>query len=170
MARGLALLAILAAGAVGAREVWEREALPPPAALCDQPLEVVEDGRSRLGCATDPELVHCPVTSGDRVTLPGCQREAGAMQGALRMVVGLPLDINRATAEELELIRGIGARTAAAIVEYRHTHGPFVTLEELTAVKGIGAKMLERFRTQLAVMPQAPPTAPRPEGATTTPR
>lgn len=52
------------------------------------------------------------------------------------------VDINTATLEELKQIKGIGASKAKAIVEYRTEHGPFKTVEDLSAVKGFSAKVV----------------------------
>lgn len=52
------------------------------------------------------------------------------------------ININTATAEELETLPGIGEKRAQAIVEDRQNHGPFRTVEELTRVKGIGEGIL----------------------------
>ncbi len=57
-----------------------------------------------------------------------------------------PLDINRATAEELAKLPGIGPMTASFIVSYRTEHGPFRTIEDLMKVKGIGRKTFEGIR------------------------
>ena len=48
------------------------------------------------------------------------------------------VDVNRATAEELETLPGIGPSRAAKLVAYREVHGPFATLESLADVPGIG--------------------------------
>ena len=53
------------------------------------------------------------------------------------------LAINRATAEELTALPGIGPALAAQIVAYREANGPFADLEALDAVPGIGARTLE---------------------------
>lgn len=50
----------------------------------------------------------------------------------------LPLDINEASSEELERIRGIGPVLAGRIVTYRQKQGGFDSVEELKKVKGIG--------------------------------
>ena len=57
--------------------------------------------------------------------------------------------LNLASAKELELLPGIGPSLAARILEHRQTHGPFKSLEELLAVKGIGPKTLEKIRPYL---------------------
>jgi competence ComEA-like helix-hairpin-helix protein len=55
------------------------------------------------------------------------------------------LDLNRASADELEGLPGIGPKTAQRILEDRRTRGPFRKVSDLTRVKGIGAKTLARL-------------------------
>ena len=55
------------------------------------------------------------------------------------------LDINRADANELCALPGVGPVTAERIVAYRETHGPFRSTEELLLVEGIGEKTLENI-------------------------
>ena len=56
-----------------------------------------------------------------------------------------PVNINTADAEELaENLVGVGPKKAQAIIEYRETNGPFFKPEEITNVKGIGPKTLEK--------------------------
>ena len=50
------------------------------------------------------------------------------------------MNINRASAEELEALPGIGPATAQKIVADRESAGPFETPEDLTRVSGIGEK------------------------------
>jgi competence protein ComEA len=52
------------------------------------------------------------------------------------------ININTATVEQLQTLKGIGAKTAMAIIEYRDTIGQFTDVEELAQVKGIGEKKL----------------------------
>jgi len=63
------------------------------------------------------------------------------------------LDINRATAAELEKLPGIGPALARRIVEWREIHGPFRSVEDLLQVPGIGPKTLEGIRDKITVMP-----------------
>ncbi len=56
-----------------------------------------------------------------------------------------PLDLNRATPEELQMLPGIGPSRAQAIVAYRKRHGPFPTLGALSRVPGLGRKSIERL-------------------------
>lgn len=55
------------------------------------------------------------------------------------------LDVNRADAEALMELPGIGPAKAAAIVAYREEHGPFSSLEELEKVSGISRRMIESW-------------------------
>ena len=50
------------------------------------------------------------------------------------------VNINTATAEEFETLKGIGAATAEKIVADREANGPFRTVEDLKRVSGIGDK------------------------------
>jgi len=61
------------------------------------------------------------------------------------------LNLNRATAKELEALPGIGPALAARIVAYREEHGPFAALDDLLRVPGIGPKTLDRLRDLVTV-------------------
>lgn len=60
-----------------------------------------------------------------------------------------PLDLNAATAADLEALPGIGPRTAAAIVAHRERHGPYASVEALLDVRGIGPATLAEVRPLL---------------------
>jgi competence ComEA-like helix-hairpin-helix protein len=61
------------------------------------------------------------------------------------------LNINTATAAELELLPGIGPALAGRIIEDRTAAGPFRSVEDLDRVKGIGPKTMDRLRELIAV-------------------
>lgn len=61
------------------------------------------------------------------------------------------IDVNTATKSELQIAKGIGEKTADAIIEYRKKNGPFSKIEELINVKGIGEKKLVTLSEQLMV-------------------
>ncbi|PYI51879.1 ComEA family DNA-binding protein [Paenibacillus flagellatus] len=69
---------------------------------------------------------------------PASPEPAAAPAGAI--------DINRAGADELDGLPGIGPAKAKAIVEHRERHGPFRSVEELKNVKGIGDKTFESLK------------------------
>ena len=59
------------------------------------------------------------------------------------------ININTATLEELQTIKGIGKKKAEAIFQYRKEHGAFRSKEDLLQVKGIGKKALEAIESQV---------------------
>jgi competence protein ComEA len=61
------------------------------------------------------------------------------------------IDINSAGASELETLPGIGSTYAQRIIEYRETNGEFASVEELTKVKGIGNKTLEKLKPFITI-------------------
>ena len=61
------------------------------------------------------------------------------------------VNVNTATAEELETLTGIGPSLAQAILDYRAEHGAFETAEDLLNVKGIGEAKLEGFRAEITL-------------------
>ena len=61
------------------------------------------------------------------------------------------ININTAMISELQSVKGIGPKTAAAIVAYRDKHGTFNSVDDLEEVKGIGEKSLMKFKGELTV-------------------
>ena len=62
-----------------------------------------------------------------------------------------PVNINTASKRELDALPGIGEVLAQRIIDYRSANGPFSTVDELTKVKGIGAKTLEKLKPYATV-------------------
>lgn len=62
-----------------------------------------------------------------------------------------PVNLNTATAAELEGLPGIGPRAAQRIVEYRAKNGAFKKIEELMKVQGIGERSFLRLKPLLSV-------------------
>ena len=62
------------------------------------------------------------------------------------------VDVNTADAETISAeLNGIGLSKAKAIVEYREKHGPFRSVDDLSLVKGIGERTVERNRSDIKV-------------------
>ena len=61
------------------------------------------------------------------------------------------VNINTATAEELETLKGVGAATAEKIIADREANGPFKSIDDLTRVSGIGEKKLSAMRDRLCL-------------------
>jgi competence protein ComEA len=87
----------------------------------------------------DAALVNlaAPLADGEQVVVPA--RGAAAVSSpAAGASPSAPLDLNTASAEQLDALPGIGPTTAAKILAYRQEHGAFHSVEELDAVPGIG--------------------------------
>jgi competence protein ComEA len=75
------------------------------------------------------------------------------------LVIGLPqvasaqtlVNVNTASAEELQTLPGIGPTKAGAIVAHRQQHGPFSSVEDLVEVTGIGAGTLNNIRSLVTI-------------------
>ncbi|HEX9289772.1 MAG TPA: helix-hairpin-helix domain-containing protein [Anaeromyxobacteraceae bacterium] len=90
--------------------------------------------RHWIGCAADP----------------GPTRE---LTGRERLLVGIPIELNAATPEDLASVPGLSARLAVEVVADRARRGPFATVDALIRVRGIGPARLARARLHLASGP-----------------
>lgn len=88
------------------------------------------------------------VTPEQTVTLTRMSRSA-------LLTLGLALDLNLASAEDLEAIPGIGPILAKRIVEFREEHGPFQDIGALLNIRGMAAGKLEKIRPYLE-LPRTP--------------
>lgn len=90
---------------------------------------------------------------GEASVAPGSADSSGAIGSADDSSAsgsGL-VNINSASAEELDALPGVGPSTAAAIVEDREQNGPFNSVDDLLRVSGVGEKKLERLRSAACV-------------------
>jgi competence protein ComEA len=62
-----------------------------------------------------------------------------------------PINVNRATAKDLEALPGIGPVLASRILEYRKLHGSFVTVDELQKVPGIGGSKFSQLKSKITI-------------------
>jgi competence protein ComEA len=110
------------------------------------------------GAGADADLaavnLAAPLVDGAQVYVPvaGAPPRAGAPPGpAPPTTAPGPLDLNRATAEELDALPGIGPSTAQAIVAHREEHGPYASVDALEDVRGIGPAKLDAIRDLVTV-------------------
>lgn len=125
---------------------------------CESSVEIDEPDGLRLGCIGSDELRACDgARAGDRVKLEDnqCIVLPGGMSAGVRLMLGLPLDLNRVSAEDLQLIDGIGPSLANAIVEYRARAGSFRSVHELDRVNGIGPKVRAKISPYVATGPSS---------------
>lgn len=84
--------------------------------------------------------------------LPNAYAAEGETEGVQEETVVLYVDINNDGAEKLaDILDGVGASRAEAIVAYRDEHGPFIAPEDLMNVPGIGPATLEKNRERIRV-------------------
>jgi comEA protein len=80
-------------------------------------------------------------------------QEAGARQSPKPAAEPLAININTATAAELEKLPGVGPATALRILEYREKNGAFKKVEDLMNVRGIGEKTFLTLKPLINVAP-----------------
>lgn len=91
----------------------------------------------------DGQKVHVPY-AGESLADEGDASAMGMTDSGL-------ININSATATELQGLSGVGEATARAIVEDRESNGPFTSIEDLMRVSGIGEKKFQKLRGQICV-------------------
>lgn len=72
------------------------------------------------------------------------------------------VNLNTATVDELDAVRGIGPSKAKAIVDYRSKNGPFKSVDDLKGVKGFGDKSVDKIRGELTVSDAAATASAKP--------
>lgn len=99
-----------------------------------------------------------PLSDGDQVVvpMPGATPPAMPANGAATASTGARrpdgrLDLNRASAHDLEELPGIGEVLAARIVNWRDQHGPFTSVGQLREVPGIGERTFQNLADLLSV-------------------
>ena len=112
------------------------------------PSSRIADAIARAGGATraaEVDLVNlaAPLADGEQVLVPA-RGTAAAAPGTGSATA--PVDLNSATAEQLDALPGVGPVTAEKIVAYRQAHGPFTSVDELDAIPGIGPARIENLR------------------------
>jgi len=91
----------------------------------------------------DREMLDTPLVTGQTVMLrAGHPLDISGMAVKDRLVLDLPIDLNRATVEDLVLIPGIGEKTATGIVRFRERTGPFRKVSDLMNIPKIKEKKL----------------------------
>jgi competence protein ComEA len=116
---------------------------------------IVEDailaaGGAAPGADTDRVNLAAELVGGERILVPALVTAQAGGAPAAPASDGM-LNLNIATAAELETLPGIGPGLAQSIVEYRESHGPFAAVEDLLFVPGIGPSRLAQIRELVRV-------------------
>jgi competence protein ComEA len=103
----------------------------------------------------DPLNLAARLSDGDRVFVPRKGQAPPPVLGSGPTGDGStptgPVNLNTATAEQLEGLSGVGPATAHAIITWRQQHGRFRSVQDLLQVRGIGPAKLEALRDQVTV-------------------
>jgi competence protein ComEA len=116
---------------------------------------VIGDGGGLIGKSEIPAQQGQEVLTKDRrivISVGNAQRltiEFGPLSIRSLWIIGRPIPVNQATAEDFDRLPGIGLGLAQRIVDYRKENGPFSNLEDLKQVKGIKEKTFERVEPYL---------------------
>jgi len=74
-----------------------------------------------------------------------------AAQPSAKKAPAAIVNLNTASAADLQTLPGIGAKTAARILDYRQKNGPFKKIEELMNIRGVGEKNFLKLKNQITV-------------------
>jgi len=91
----------------------------------------------------DGKQIYVPAKGEKREQARGVSSNPGQGSGKI--------NINTAGVKELDRLNGIGPALAQRIIDYRESHGPFATIEDITKVNGIGNTLLEKIRNDITV-------------------
>lgn len=113
----------------------------------------VRDGEQlyipRVGERVTPAIAHPGAHPPDTSTSgPGASPSDASSS---RTTAPLIVDLNRATADDLDRLPGVGPSTAKAIIDHRTRNGPFASVDDLLAVRGIGPAKLAEIRKWVRV-------------------
>jgi competence protein ComEA len=118
----------------------------------------VQDAIARAGGATsraDLQAINlaAKVADGQQVVVPrrGAAPAAAGPAGDAAGASTAPVNLNSATAEQLDTLDGVGPSTAQKILDFRTAHGGFSSVDDLAQIAGIGPKKLEALRQQVTV-------------------
>lgn len=142
------LVTIDVAGAVNNPGVY---ALPANARVIDA---IKIAGNSLIGTDLSDLNLARVIRDGEQIYVAPTEKTkipAGRKFATKKNVATGPLNINRATAKQFEALDGVGPVLAKRIVAYRVANGPFITLEDLDKVSGIGPAKFAQFKSQITV-------------------
>lgn len=143
-ARWVAALLISGVGLAGVGYSLATRPTPPPQPVVFVPQQVEAPAGSPVTQTPTATTAHAQPPTATAERSPGAAPEPD-------LKAGMTIDVNTATAAQLELLPGIGPSRAAAIIESRQSIGPFRTVEDLARVHGIGPATVEGVRPYVRI-------------------
>jgi competence protein ComEA len=110
-------------------------------------------GGARPGALLESLNLAAPLVDGTQILVPkeGEVPVPATAPGGVPSAPGTLVNVNTGSAEELETLPGIGEVIAQAIIDHRTENGPFITVDQLLDVSGIGDATLESIRELVSV-------------------
>lgn len=108
------------------------------------------DAINQAARLTDGEKISVPIIGEPRIEnpiIPAPERSSPLAETMTNQII----NINSATAEDLDSLPGIGPALAERIISYRESRGPFKKIEEIMDVSGIGEEKFEQMKTLITV-------------------
>ncbi len=139
---------VYVSGAVAHPGVYEI----PADAVTQQAIEAA--GGPIEGAVLDMVNLAALLKSGQQIYVPSEKEQSDAASVSMPISIlatGELININTATAPELESLPGIGPSTALKIIEFRESSGPFLEIDDLLQISGIGPSKLEQLRDLITV-------------------
>ena len=101
---------------------------------------------------SDINLAHV-LNDGEQIVVgaPKVITSTGRSKGSSKVKLSGPVNINTATAAQLDALPGIGPVMAARIITYREKNGPFKSVEDLRKVSGMGASKFNALQNQIRI-------------------
>ena len=118
-------------------------------ATSDSPIVTEDATQSESISQIEEALSPTPVT--ETATSNTTTSSSAASSSSTKAAASFPVNINTASATELDAIPYIGEVKAKAIVDYRNAHGPFQSVQELVNVKGIGPATLNKIKDKITI-------------------
>ena len=144
-AAGQGEVTVHAAGAVTTPGVYR---LPSDARVADL---LTAAGGATADADLDQLNLAAPLADGERILVPRRGETVAGAGSSTAPSGSTKVDLNTASAEELDKLPGIGPATAEAIIRHRETQGRFRSVTDLLEVRGIGEAKLEQLRPLVKV-------------------
>lgn len=117
----------------------------------DYGIESSESDESSESSESDESIESSERSENGRNSQSGKSRKSRKSKSASNKSDTFRININTATVDQLQSLKGIGPKTAARIIAHRKRVGGFNSLEDLLQIKGIGPKTLNKFRGNVEV-------------------